>query len=182
MALTDSLGQPRHRYTAETRRTALALLRGDLDEAAVRIDRAAALGDRIREPDTANVRMSQRLDLVRARAVPEELARFADEAVGHWTGAPIHAHAVAAGFLARVGDADGAGRHVAMVLDLGTWRADRSYPWLGFVRELAIAAMTLKDGPLCEELHADLLPLGGSCGVNGAVTPSPAAMHTRPGC
>lgn len=113
LELTDSLGQPRHRYTAETRRTALALLRGDLDEAAERIDRAAALGDRIREPDTANVRMSQRLDLVRARAVPEELARFADDAVGHWTGAPIHAHAVAAGFLARAGDVDGTARHVS---------------------------------------------------------------------
>lgn len=169
LELTDRLGQPRHRYIADTRRAALALLRGELDEAAERIEAAAALGERIREPDTANVRMSQRLELVRARGVPEELARFAVEAVEHWTGAPIHAHAVAAGFLARAGDVDGARRHVAMVLDLGTWRADRSYLWSAFMRELALAAVALEDAPLCKELLADLTPLGASCGVNGAV-------------
>ena len=31
-------------------------------------------------------------------AEPDELRAFAAEAVGHWTGAPVHAHAVAAGF------------------------------------------------------------------------------------
>lgn len=169
LELTDSLGQPRHRYTAETRRAALALLRGDLDEAEERIEEAAVLGKRIREPDTANVRMSQRLELVRARAVPDELTRFATEAVAHWTGAPVHAHAVAAGFSARAGDLGGARRHVALVIDLGTWRADRSYLWSTFVRELAVAAIALGDVSLCEELLADLIPMGASCGVNGAV-------------
>ena len=165
----DRLGQPRHRYLAETRRGALALLRADLDQAAARIHAARALGDRIREPDTANVWMSQSLELIRARAQPEELAWFAAEAVAHWTGAPVHANAVAAGFLARAGDLDGARRHVATVADLGGWQADRSYLWSVFVRELAVAATALHDQALCAELLADLEPLGATCGVNGAL-------------
>ena len=169
LELLDRLGEPRHRYVVETRRAALALLGGELDEAAARIEAAAAVGERIREPDTENVRMSQRLELVRARGVPDELAAFAARAVGHWTGAPVHAHAVAAGFLARAGDVDGARRHVATVLDLGTWRIDRSYLWNVLVRELSVAAIALHDHGLSEQLLADVAPLAGSCGVNGAV-------------
>ena len=169
LVILDRLGQPLHRYLAETRRACLALLRGRLDEAEERIERAAALGDRIREPDTGNVRMSQRLELVRARGRPDELSAFAAEAVGHWTGAPIHAHAVAAGFSARAGDTEAARHHVAAVVDLGTWRADRSYLWSVFVRELSHAAVALGDRDLCAELLDDLGPLAGSCGVNGAV-------------
>ena len=167
--LLDLLGQPRHRYTAETRRAAVALLRGDLDNASERIDSATALGTRIREPDTGNVRMSQRLELVRARGVVDELQAFADEAVEHWTGAPVHANAVAAGFHARAGDIDRARLHTAAVLDLGTWRADRSYLWSVFVRELSWAAIALGERDLCEELFADVAPLAATCGVNGAV-------------
>lgn len=165
----DRLGQPRHRYLAETRRAALALLRGEHDEAAARIETSRALGERVREPDTANVWMSQRLELIRARAQPEELAGFAADAVAHWTGAPIHAHAVAAGFLARAGDHDEARRHVATVVDLGTWRADSSYLWSVFTRELAVAAIALHDDALCAQLLSDLEPLAATCGVNGAV-------------
>jgi hypothetical protein len=169
LVVLDRLTQPRHRYVAETRRACVALLRGRLDEAAERVETAAALGDRIREPDTGNVRMSQRLELVRAQAQPEELRAFATDAVGHWTGAPIHAHAVAAGFFARAGDLEDARHHVATVVDLGTWRADRSYLWSVFVRELARAAAALDDRPLCRQLLDDLRPLAHSCGVNGAV-------------
>ena len=169
LAILDSQGQPRRRYVADTRRACLALLRGRLDEAEERIDRAAALGEQIREPDTGNVRMSQRLELVRARGNPDELRRFAAEAVTHWTGAPVHAHAVAAGFSARVGDLDGARHHVAAVVELGAWRADRSYLWSVFVRELAWAAAALEDRTLGRELLDELRPLAGSCGVNGAV-------------
>ena len=169
LAILDRLGQPLHRYLAETRRACLALLRGRLDEAAERIENAAVLGDRIREPDTGNVRMSQRLELVRARGRPDELRAFAAEAVGHWTGAPVHAHAVAAGFSARAGDLEAARHHVAAVVDLGTWRADRSYLWSVFVRELAQAAVALGDRDLCAQLLDDVDPVAGSCGVNGAV-------------
>lgn len=169
LELLDCFGQPRHRYLAETRRAALALLRGELDEAEARIEAATAVGERIREPDTQNVRMSQRLELVRARGIPDELSAFAAEAVRHWIGAPVHAHAVAAGFLARAGDVDAAQGHVAIVLDLGTWRVDRSYLWSVFVRELSAAAIVLHDHTLSEQLLADLVPLTGSCGVNGAV-------------
>ena len=112
LELLDGLGQPRHLYTIETRRACVALLRGGLDEADARIEQAAVLGERLREPDTGNVRMSQRLELVRARGLPEELAAFAAEAVAHWTGAPVHAHAVAAGFCARAGDLESARHHV----------------------------------------------------------------------
>ena len=167
--ILESLRQPRHRYTAATRRACLALLRGRLDEASERIDAACSLGKRIGEPDAENVRMSQRLELVRARHQPDELRTFAGDAVAHWKGAPVHAHAVAAGFLARAGDLDAARHHVAMVLDLGSWRADRSYLWSVFVRELSHAAIALSDHGLCKELLDDLEPLAASCGVNGAV-------------
>lgn len=169
LEILDSLDQPRHRYTAETRRACVALLRGSVDEAGERIEAAAALGERIREPDAGNVRMSQRLELARARGEPDELQAFAAAALDHWIGAPIHAHAVAAGFLARIGELDAARYHVGMVADLGTWRADRSYLWSVFVRELSHAAMALADRSLCRQLLDDLQPLAGSCGVNGAV-------------
>jgi hypothetical protein len=55
------------------------------------------------------------------------------------------------------------------VLELGTWRAERSYLWTVFVRELAVAAIALKDEALCEQLLADVRPLAPTCGVNGAV-------------
>jgi hypothetical protein len=113
--------------------------------------------------------MSQRLELVRARGVAEELQAFADEAVEHWTGAPVHANAVAAGFHARAGDIDRARFHTAAVLDLGSWRADRSYLWSVFVRELSSAAIALDERELCEALLTDVEPLVATCGVNGAV-------------
>ena len=169
LGILDRLAQPRHRYTATTRRACLALLRGQLDDATELIESSVVLGERLREPDTGNVAMSQRLELVRARSEPDELRAFADAAVAHWTGAPVHAHAVAAGFAARAGDLDAARRHVAAVVDLGTWRSDRSYLWSVFVRELARAAMALDDRELCTMLLDDLAPLAGSCGVNGAV-------------
>lgn len=169
LELFDELGQPRHIYTVQTRRACLAMLRGRVDEAEGLIEQAAALGERLREPDTGNVRMSQRLELVRARGLPDELASFARAAVSHWTGAPVHAHAVAAGFSARAGDLDGARRHLAVVHDLGGRGTDRSYLWSVFVRELAVAAIALQDRELCEQLLAELHPLAGSCGVNGAL-------------
>jgi hypothetical protein len=113
--------------------------------------------------------MSQRLELVRARTEPDELSEFAGAAVAHWTGAPIHAHAVAAGFLARAGNLAGSESHVGAVIDLGTWRADRSYLWSVFTRELAHAAIALDNRDLCLQLLDDLRPLATSCGVNGAV-------------
>jgi hypothetical protein len=58
---------------------------------------------------------------------------------------------------------------VAAVVDLGTWRADRSYLWSVFVRELAHAALALDNRDLCRQLLEDLRPIAGSCGVNGAV-------------
>ena len=169
LAIFDSLGQPQHRYTAATRRACVALLQGRLDDAEQLIEEAAALGVRIHEPDVDNVRMSQRLELVRARADSDELRQFATEAVEHWTGAPVHAYGVAAGFLARAGEVEGARRHLAAVVDLGTWRVDRSYLWSVFVRELAHAAIATDDQLLASELLADVLPLTSTCGVNGAL-------------
>ncbi len=168
-SILDQLAQPRHRYTAETRRAALAMLHGDLDDAERRIDTSTALGTRIREPDTGNVRMSQRLELVRARGVAHELQQFADEAMQHWTGAPVHANAVAAGFHARAGDIERARLNAEAVLSLGTWQADRSYLWSVFIRELSWAAVALADHQLCARLLADVAPLAHTCGVNGAV-------------
>lgn len=169
LAHFEGLGQLRHRYTVVTRQAFRALLHGQLDDAESLIEAAVEIGERLGEPDTGNVRMSQRLELVRARGMPSELVEFAAEAVGHWTGAPVHAHAVAAGFSARAGDLDAARHHVAAVQDLGSWRAERSYLWSVFVRELAVAAVALGDRTLSGELLAELEPLASSCGVNGAL-------------
>jgi DNA-binding CsgD family transcriptional regulator len=169
LRVLDRLGQPGHRYTATTRRAAIRLLQGDLDEAESAIEDAADLGSLIREPDTDNVRMSQRLELVRARNNPDDLLEFAEAATAHWTGAPMLAHAIAAGFCARAGDLKAAGRHVTIVADLGSWRADRYYFWSVGVRELAIAAIALDDRALCEELLNELAAIAATCGVNGAV-------------
>jgi len=174
----EKLGQLRHRYTAETRRACVALLIGDLDDAADRIEHAADFGLRIHEPEAALVRMAQRLELVRARSEPEELIAFAKEALNAWAGAPILANALAAGFLARAGDLAGSRRHLATVVDLGTWRADRSYAWTGLVREVGVAAIALGDEALCLQLLADLMPLAGTCGVSGAVV-SFAGSHAH---
>lgn len=92
----------------------------------------------------------------------------------------MHAHAVAAGFSARAGELDGARHHLAVVQDLGGWRADRSYLWSVFVRELAVAAVALDDHELCGELLTELRPLAGSCGVNGAVVAF-AGCHSHTG-
>ncbi|MGD9998450.1 MAG: hypothetical protein AB7L17_10745 [Ilumatobacteraceae bacterium] len=154
---------------AETRRACVLLLVDDLDEAERSIAAGVELGERVREPDTGNVAMSQRLELVRARGKAAELLAFADAAVAHWTGAPVHAHAVAAGFCARAGALDAAAGHVSAAVDLGAWRGDRSYLWSVFVRELAQAAIALEDRQLCVELLDDIEPVAGSCGVNGAV-------------
>jgi hypothetical protein len=169
LELLEQLDVPAHRYTVLTRRACLALLHGEIAEAEALIEEAAALGSRIREPDTANVRMSQRLELVLARNDPAELRAFAEAAVAHWTGAPVHAHAVAAGFLARAGDLDASRHHLAVVRELGSWRTDRSYLWSVYTRELATAAIAVGDRRTCEELLEDVRPFAGSCGVNGAV-------------
>ncbi|MBV9487929.1 MAG: hypothetical protein JO246_17985, partial [Frankiaceae bacterium] len=178
LTVLAGLDEPRHAYTALTRRACLALLRGELADAERLIDEATALGGRLREPDTANVRMSQRLELVRARSDPAELQSFAAEAVAHWTGAPVHAHAVAAGFQARAADLEAARHHVSVVQELGTWRSDRSYLWSVFVRELATAAIALDDAPLMQQLLSDVRPLRGTCGVNGAAVAF-AGCHSR---
>jgi hypothetical protein len=168
----DGFGQPRHDYVALTRRGALAVVDGRLDDAERLIDEASALGDRIGEPDTGNVRMSQRLGLVRARGDPDLLRATAAEAVRWWVGVPSHAHAVAAGFLALSGEADdldGARRNLDIVLALDTWRDDRSYLWSVFVGGMTTAAVRLDDRAVCAQLLAELEPVTGACGVNGAL-------------
>lgn len=82
---------------------------------------------------------------------------------------PAHAHAVAAGLLARAGDLAGARMTLDVMLDLDTWRQDRSYLWSVFVGHMATAAVALQDLEVCETLVAELEPVASSCAVNGAV-------------
>jgi tetratricopeptide (TPR) repeat protein len=169
---TERLGQPRHDYLALTRRGALAMIDGRLEEAEHLIEEASALGERIGEPDTGNVRMSQLLGLVRARGQAGRLRGTAAEAVRWWVGVPSHAHAVAAGFLALAGepdDLDAARRALDTVVTLGTWRDDKSYLWSVFVGGMATAAVRLGDRGICAELLTELEPMTGGCGVNGAL-------------
>ena len=55
------------------------------------------------------------------------------------------------------------------MVELGGWRADRSYAWTALVRELSVAAIALGDDRLCSQLLADVLPVAATCGVSGAV-------------
>jgi hypothetical protein len=155
-----------------TRRGALALVDGRLDEAEHLIGAASALGERIGEPDAGNVRMSQLLGLVRGRRDPDKLRATAAEAVRWWVGVPSHAHAVAAGFLALTDDPDdlpAARRALDTVVALDAWRTDRSYLWSVFVGEMTTAAVRLGDRHVCTQLLAELEPVTDACGVNGAL-------------
>ena len=167
--VTQRLRQPRHDYLLHTRRAALALLDGDIAAGERLSAEAAALGETVGDSDTGNVRMSQRLEVVRARNDRAELREMADEAVAWWIGAPAHAHAIAAGFCARAGDLDAARRELDTVLALEDWHTDRSYLWSVFIGEMVTAAIALRDQPLCHRLLDDLLPLAGTCAVNAAL-------------
>jgi tetratricopeptide (TPR) repeat protein len=167
--VTRQLRQPRHDYLLQTRLAALALLDGDIDAGDRLSARAAELGESVGDTDTGNVRMSQRLEVARARGDADELRATAAAAVRWWVGAPAHAHAVAAGFLARAGDLDPARRELDIVLSLDDLRTDRSYLWSVFVGELVVAAIALHDHPLCTQLLDDLLPIADTCAVNGAL-------------
>jgi hypothetical protein len=165
--VTERLRQPRHEYLLQTRRAALALLHGDIDGGDRLSTEAALLGEKVGDSDAGNVRMSQLLEVVRARGDPAALRHTAGLAVEWWVGVPAHAHAVAAGFLARAGDVDGARRELDVVLSLDDWRAERSYLWSVFVGELVEVAVA--DHPLCERLLDDLMPVADGCAVNGAL-------------
>ena len=169
LRLADHLGQPRHDYLAFTRRAAIALLDGALDEGERLVHDAAALGERIGEPETGNLRMSQLVEVARARGEPGQLRATAEMAVACWVGLPSLAHAVAAGLLADAGDVGGARRALETVCELGTWSEDRSYVWSVSVGGLTAAAARLGDLDLSGELLAELAPLAGTCGVNGTV-------------
>ncbi len=167
--VTERLRQPRHDYLLSTRRAALALLHGDIDGGDRLSAEAERLGENVGDSDAGNVRMSQLLEVVRARGDPAALRHTAELAVEWWVGVPAHAHAVAAGFLARAGDVDGARRELDVVLSLADWRAERSYLWSVFVGELVEAAVAVTDQQLCEQLLDDLMPVADGCAVNGAL-------------
>ena len=169
LRLEDQFAQPRHDYLALTRRAAIALLQGWLDDGERLLHEAAALGERIGEPDVGNVRMSQLLEVVRARGEPDELRATAQIAIDWWVGIPSHAHAVAAGLFALAGDLDASRRALDTVLELGTWREDRSYLWSVFAGSLTVAAARLGDNDLSQALLEEFTPLADGCGVNGAV-------------
>ncbi len=167
--LLDARDEPRDRYLVATRRACLALLEGDATTAETLMHDAAQIGERIHEPDTGNVLMSQRVALAGARNDPEEFTALAVDAVRWWTGAPVLAHSVAAGAWAAAGDLDAAGREIATVAEAGGWQSDGSYLRSVLITHLAQAATAVGDAQLCEALLVDIAPLAGTCGVNGAV-------------
>ena len=165
----ESRDEPRDRYMVLTRRAGLALIDGADGDAESLMFEAADLGEQIHEPDTGNVLMSQRVALARVRDDPDELQALASDAVGWWTGAPVLAHAVAAGACAAAGALDAAARHVAIVEEAGGWRSEGSYLRSVLVAHLSEAAVALDDGELCKDLLTDVEHLVDSCGVNGAL-------------
>jgi tetratricopeptide (TPR) repeat protein len=166
--VTARLRQPRHDYLLRTRQAALALVDGDLAAGEQLSAEAAELGERAGETDTGNVTMSQRLELVRAHGDPAELEATAEEAVRWWVGAPLHAHAVAAGFYARAGNLEKSRQQLGIVLALDESLTDRSYLWSIYVGELAMAAIATEDLVLTRRLVDDLRPIADGCAVNGA--------------
>ncbi len=166
--LLEARDQPRDRYMVCTRRAALALLAADGAHARTLIDRAAELGEAVHEPDTGNVRMSQRVALSRLSDDPDELVSLARDAVAWWTGAPLLAHAVAAGAYAAAGRIDDAAREVAVVTGSGLGGED-SYLRSVLIGHLADAAVAMDDVDLCRTLLDEVAPLAGACGTNGAV-------------
>jgi len=167
--LLEGRHEPRDRYMVETRRAAVALLEGNIEAAESSIERAASIGEEIHEPDTGNVLMSQRVALARARRDPQELEALAVDAVQWWTGAPVLAHAVAAGAYAVAGRLDEAAREVELVNDAGGWQSEGSYLRSVLVAHLAEAAVAIGDIELCRRLDVDIAHLTDCCGVNGAV-------------
>ncbi len=161
--------EPRDRYLIQTRRAALALLDGDLDRAEALMSEAGRTGEQIHEPDTGNVLISQRVALSSARHDPDELRTLASDAVRWWTGAPVLAHAVAAGALARAGDLEGAEDEVAKVKASGGWQSEGSYLRSVLVGHLAEASVALGNRELCVHLLTDIEAITNACGVNGAV-------------
>ena len=166
--LTDR-NEPRDRYMVLTRRAALALIDGDADGGARLVDEAADLGHEIGEPDTGNVLMSQRVALAHVVDERNSYIELADAAVEWWTGAPLLAHAVAAGALAVAGELDTAAMHVSAVVDAGGAAGEEAYLQSVLVGHLAEAATALGDAELCRSLLQHVEPLVDSCGVNGAV-------------
>ena len=114
--VTGELRQPRHDYLLRTRQAALALLDGDI-EGGDRLSReAAALGEAVGDSDTGNVRMSQRLEIVRARADPGRTApdrRRGGALVGRRPGARPRGRGRLPGPGRRSGRGPAGGRHGA---------------------------------------------------------------------
>lgn len=167
--ILEARDEPRDRYMVLTRRAALALIDGLADEAEDFMRRAVEMGELVREPDTANVWMSQRVALAGIREDPSELRELATDAVDHWRGAPVLAHSVAAGALALAGDLDGCAAEVETVAALGGIDREHSYLRSVLVTHLADAAIALEDTDLCRSLYGHVSVLSHGCGVNGAV-------------
>ncbi len=186
--LVERFGQPRYDYLALTRRGALALIDGRLDDAERLIDEAAALGERIGEPDTGNVRMSQLLGLVRAPRRPRPAARHrrrGDPAGGSAcprtrTRSPPGSRAEPA---SRTTSTPRAAR-LDTVLALGTWRDDRSYLWSVFVGGHGHRrGRAWTTAPLCAELLAELRTASPTPAASTAPSSASwAATPTGPAC
>ena len=161
------LRQPRYDYLVLTRRAALALLDGRVDDAEVLAEEAAALGRRISEPDVENVLMSQTLAARWARGDRDELLEFADRAVAWWVGIPTLAHAVAAACRARAGDLDGARLALAVVMELEEWHLVRS-PLPSAIPFVTVAAARLGEREVCATLYDELTAVSTECAVFGA--------------
>lgn len=167
LRMATDLHQPRYDYLVHTRRAAIAMLDGRISTAERLIDEAATLGRQVAEPDVDNVRHTQTIGTCWARGDAGQLLAFADRAIAWWVGIPSFSHAVAAAFRARAGALDQARRDLAVVVELGQWKADRSYVWPANL--LAAAAARLGERDLCAELYEQLAPVAGECGVNAAL-------------
>ena len=141
--LTGRLRQPRHDYLLRTRQAALALLDGDIETGEWLSAEAATLGEQVGEGDTGNVRMSQRLEIVRARNHPAELRDMAEEAVRWWIRRPhTHMPSPPGSMHAPATSTPHAGNSTRCLPETGH---HRSYLWSIFIGEMAAAAIARRD-------------------------------------
>ncbi len=157
------LGQPHYRWIVQSRRAALALLSGRLDEAAHLTDAVAADAMRLCEPDGFNVTGDLMVQLSGMRG---ELRSVAD-GLAMAPGVPPFVAATVDALTAL--DEDDPARALDRLSPWAGRGLDEALGWqvLGVVASIAEVAAAAKDEALCTTMYGRLLPFAGGVVVTG---------------
>jgi hypothetical protein len=166
LRLAEASRQPRFRYAALVRRTALALLTGRLAEAERLIGQAEMLGEECGEPGVRDVRHDQGWDLLTAQGRLGELGGALPEMFPDPESAP--ARVVRALALLASGARAEAAEAVAPLLNDGPETIPPGRQWLLSLTYTAELSAAFGVVPLAERLYAALLPFADGAVVSGA--------------